>query len=292
MKNIILLFVISFFIIGCSSDDNDPFYGFKIENIAGIDIASIKKIPVIDQYSPNRTSTKTALYGLKDGKIWISIFENSNKEEIYKYTYNEKIPTTINLPYGEVFNVASFSINANEFGKLIIISGEYLNYVPQDGLFYPSDSRVSFDGILINKKENTRITGLLAYPWYENSVICKVDEDILIFGQNGEQIVINNIPKSEYSPLSFTHGILISNGSFYSLENYNTGNRISKEILEITALIKEGKTNMQHIDYKIKDSNSSFANIDYHITLTTGEVANYTLKIDLSDGNYQWIEVQ
>lgn len=72
-----------------------------------------------------------------------------------------------------------------------------MNYVPQDGLFYPSDSRVSFDGILINKKENTRITGLLVYPWYENSVICKVDKDILIFGQNGEQIVINNIPKSE-----------------------------------------------------------------------------------------------
>lgn len=294
MKNMLLFFFISIFVLSCSSDDNDPFYGFKVENTTGIDLKSIKKIHVIDQYGEHQTSTKTALYGVKDGKIWISIFDNSTKEVIYEYTYIEKIPTSINRPYGEVFNVASFSVEVNEFGELIIISGEYLNYVPQDGFSYPNtgDSRLSFDATLISKKGYTRITNLLTYQWYKNSIICKVDKENVVFGQDGETIaILKNIPEKEYTPLSFIHGILITNSSFYTLNDYSIGTKKINEVKEITALIKEGKTDYRHIEYKIEDSNSSVTNIVYDITLITGEVTKYTLKIDMSDGSYQWIKV-
>lgn len=294
MKNIILLFFISFFVLGCSSDDNDPFYGFKVENITGIDIKSITRIQVIDRYSEHQTSTKTALYGIKNEKIWISIFDNSTKKEIYEYTYKEKIPTTIDRPYGEVFNVASFRVNVNEFGELITITGEYLNYVPQDGFLYPNtgDSKLDFDGILISKNGNTRITSLHYYSWYENSIICYTDNAYTVFKQNGEQINIKTPPAQDFLPLSFTHGISIGNYCYYyNFENYNTGVKKSGGIQEVVALVQEGKTDYNHISYEIKESDSSFANIIYHITFITGEVADYLLKIDLLNGNYQWMKV-
>lgn len=293
MKNIILLLFITISVLGCSSDDVDSFYGFKVENTAGIEIKSIKKTQVLNSSDPHQTSTKTALYGVKDGKIWISIFDNSTKEKVYEYTYKEKIPTTINRPFGEVFNVASFRVEVHECGGLMIISGEYLNYVPQDGFSYPNtgDSILGFDGVLIGKNGNTRITSLITYPWYEYSIICKVDKENIIFGQSGEQLAtIKDLPEKEYTPLSLTHGILINNFSFYSFINYSTGMRKTSEIQEVTKLVKEGITDYKHIVSEIRDSNSSFANIDFHITLITGEVSNYTLKIDMADGNYQWLK--
>ena len=105
--NFLLALSFVFLSFGCSNDDgNTPFGDYQISDISNIDLSSLKQENVRTFVDVNASeATKIVFYGLKNGRIWLAIFDKKTKGLLVEYCFEDEIPQTIDLPYGEKFKI-------------------------------------------------------------------------------------------------------------------------------------------------------------------------------------------
>lgn len=293
-----VLFTLLVIFTACSDNatDKTPFEDYQVEDITNLDINSIKKTIVLSQSNENNTeSNKVAFYGLKNNRIWLAIFDKFSKELLTEYCFANEIPHSINLPYGEHFDVKDWQMSFYEYGNLIVTDGSYSNIKIIENTAISSDSFCSFSSpAFINNTFISLVNGI-RYPfWCGDSHILTVNDGYLLVMNNGNNVFLKEAPYSgsDYSQIPITHTLTFHNALYIIyIQDLITGNKVEVNITELEDLVKNKETDWGHITLTPKSViEEKYVEVSCNITFKSGTKKTFGIVIDLTNKEYTWTE--
>lgn len=207
MKGLLVaLFIGIFIFVGCNKSDNEDketnfWWDDYLQDTVGLNIIYYEFI-----------ENDLRIAGLNDGKLWVSIFNQDDKKEIFTFVDNEQFKSqrVFNKGYGEietvnleisridVFDVSSYKeiliwyAKANA-GDMIICNGNKIRY---------------------KKLSNNKIRYSGAYSWFNDNIIVSTylhnnsKENTCVSGNGEELFIINpNVEFNNLTPVNIEEGI-------------------------------------------------------------------------------------
>lgn len=291
-----LLLVLSFIVLslGCSNDDDKtPFGDYQINDISNIDLSSLKQENVNSFDGSGAEAAKVVFYGLKNNRIWLAIFDKKTKGLLVEYCFEDKIPQTIDLPYGEKFEIQDWNLDVSESGNLIFVDGSYYNHKVENGSPIYSGNSYSFAGpVFVNNVFVSLVSGVGYAFWYENSLIFNTPNGYLLIKNDGDSLFLKELPESNPDdiPMNYTMGYFWGYGVL-RIHDLLAGDKTEVELKELNELVKNKETNWEHI-YLTPQSviGEDYVEFLCNVTFVSGAKKTFSIKISLSEKTYIWEE--
>lgn len=305
--------ICSLFLFSCEKEEldripgsNDPMvYYEQIKNKEGIEVESLECANAGGIISDNSSSIEcangdtTVLWGFRNDKIWIGLFNKQTKEQLIEWTSDKTVirDITIDKGYGEFEN-----IHIDKFGLWS------MEYTPFGFIGRTSYGEKRIDWILINGNNMilypTTIENEIYLPngykmWYKNSVILAMKAVssnnhyiAVVSPETGKDIcILQDYPQSEMPPLSYTDGLSFNqsyiegNTGLYECiirKNHETGEEVWKTPITqlkdiksdarktITVLNKDDK--QWTFQFDVVNYDGSKQQVKFSVDIVTGEI--------------------
>ena len=266
------------------------FYDYKVKNRDGFDMQSIIARSLNDD--------TTFLFGIKNERMWIGMFDNHTKEQLKEWNGTETIERTIKIDkgYGEYEFHNVVAIFADFYKTNWGFVGELKHLLNKRTFTW--DSRDEFKKNILLLNGNEIIVYPLNYPaianpyWFQGSIfVLNMIENCtysIILSPDGKKIaeLKGNFANGDFNPvpISYTEGIFIARESDYFIirHNYQTGKDVWKTSIpslkgvednaRINSTILEQSNPIWKYQIDITNYDGSKKQVIFTVDVETGEV--------------------
>lgn len=297
-KILMLLFFLSIG-TGCSSgsdeeipSSNSVLDDFKISEVVGLDLNSVRQEDVFVAHGgDNSIRKKTVFYGLKNNKLWMRVHDKESKRILAEYCYDNVIPQSIPLPYGESFNVVDWDLQVYECNNLLFVDAEYFKIIRQEGFSWSTTDTYPFSGpVFVNGSFVSLADG--CSHWYEDGHILKIDKEYVLIDKYVNIKSIKSCPAQGEVAISYNYAWLHDGWANITIHDLYTGHKFSVELKELMEL--KSQTNQDHVTVSTPTSviDDKYVEVVCNVTLVSGEKKVFKIVISIVDESYTWNEVE